>query len=77
MINKRITGYANLLTARKNAHPRSILDALLDDVSEQTIDHVCITGDLTNLSHHTEFEAAVQAIQRLEQLESQCRSREP
>ena len=65
LFNKRITGYANLLTARKNAHPRSILDALLSDVEDQQVDHVCITGDLTNLSHPTEFQTASQAIRKL------------
>ncbi|HMU40649.1 MAG TPA: metallophosphoesterase [Pseudomonadota bacterium] len=53
--SKRFFGYLNLLRKRKAAHPPELFDAILADVAQQSVDHVVVTGDLTNLSLPSEF----------------------
>ncbi len=58
-LNKRVTGLANLRTGRKDAHPQRLLEAAVAElVADRSIDHVVITGDLTNLSMESEFARA-------------------
>lgn len=64
-LNKRFTGAVNLLTLRKDAHSTVVLDALIDDIVTQDVDHTCITGDLTNLSLEEEFERAKETLLKL------------
>ena len=55
-LNRRVTGMVNLLTKRRNAHSPQIFERLLEDILEQNVDHVVITGDVTNLALESEFE---------------------
>ncbi len=55
--NKRLTGYLNFVVRRARHHSTDAFAAMLDDIATQNIDHVVITGDLTNLSLDSEFEA--------------------
>jgi 3',5'-cyclic AMP phosphodiesterase CpdA len=64
-LNKRLTGVANLLLGRRGAHPRSIQRALVADLAAQELDHVVVTGDLTNLALEPEFEAARRLLEPL------------
>ena len=58
-LNKRLTGVANLMGARRGAHPTERFQALVADLHESLragdIDHVACTGDVTNLALESEF----------------------
>ncbi len=55
-LNRRITGMVNLMTRRKDAHSAQIFERVLEDLLDQKVDHVVITGDLSNLALESEFE---------------------
>lgn len=58
-LNKRLTGFANLKLRRGHEHQAYALSAVARALRERDdIDHVVVTGDLTNLSLESEFEAA-------------------
>jgi 3',5'-cyclic AMP phosphodiesterase CpdA len=61
LFNKRATGYANLKLHRKHRHKAELVRAIADHLSGASIDHVVITGDVSNLALETEF-AAVRHI---------------
>lgn len=63
--NKRLVGVANLLLGRRGAHPPSIQRALVADLRAQALDHVVVTGDLTNLALEPEFAAARRLLEPL------------
>ena len=60
-LNKRLSGYANLRFKRSHAHRASYVRAVAREIRRRNVDHVAITGDLTNLALETEFVA----VQRL------------
>ena len=65
-LNKRVTGLVNLIGARRHAHPRHLLEAAVDSIAKDpTIDHVVVTGDLTNLSLESEMAAARKMLEPL------------
>ncbi len=64
-LNKRITGLANLVGARKGAHPPELLERLVDSLLADHIDHVVITGDLSNLALESEFARARSILEPL------------
>lgn len=55
LMNKRISGFINWQQRRSHLR-RDVLDALVADVRARAVDHVAITGDLTNISLPAEFE---------------------
>jgi 3',5'-cyclic AMP phosphodiesterase CpdA len=57
LFNKRITGYANLMLHRARVHRREFLQAVLAAASKD-VDHVVVTGDITNLALESEFDEA-------------------
>lgn len=59
-LNKRATGVINLLSARRDAHPVRIAEALPAALGPAglDVDHVLITGDLSNLALPSEFHRA-------------------
>lgn len=57
-LNKRLTGLANLLGSRRDAHPIPILEAAVRGLVARPVDHVVITGDLTNLALESELARA-------------------
>lgn len=57
LLNKRLTGYANLLLHRGRVFRREYLRAVLSAAAGWA-DHVVVTGDVTNLSLEREFEEA-------------------
>lgn len=57
-LNKRILGGTNLLLHRRKAHGRDLAQRALDKVVELGVDHICVSGDLTNLALVEEFDAA-------------------
>jgi 3',5'-cyclic AMP phosphodiesterase CpdA len=64
-LSKRFFGWLNLLRKRRAAHPIELLDALCADLASQQLDHVVVTGDLTNLSLPSEFQRARRALDGL------------
>jgi 3',5'-cyclic AMP phosphodiesterase CpdA len=61
LFNKRATGYANLRWNRKHAHKSEVVRSIAEHLSRSEIDHVVISGDVSNLALESEFEA-VRAI---------------
>ncbi len=57
-LNKRLTGYANLRFKRNHVHRSSYVESIAKEIARSKIDHVVVTGDLTNLALETEFQAA-------------------
>jgi 3',5'-cyclic AMP phosphodiesterase CpdA len=61
-LNKRLTGYINLVVHRRDGHPVEVTERLVEDLREQGVDHVAVTGDVTNLSLASEFRRAVEIL---------------
>jgi 3',5'-cyclic AMP phosphodiesterase CpdA len=57
-LNKRFTGWANLRLKRGHVHKASYVRAIAREIAKGRIDHVVVTGDLTNLSLEPEFDLA-------------------
>lgn len=58
LLNKRLFGYLNW-QRRRMRHQRGIVDALINDMRRRKVDHVAITGDITNISLPAEFRQVV------------------
>jgi 3',5'-cyclic AMP phosphodiesterase CpdA len=56
LFNKRLTGYLNLRFHRKSVHKPFAVHAAAQEIKRLGIDHVTITGDLSNLALEGEFE---------------------
>jgi len=56
LANKRLTGFANWVFARKGKMPADLLSQLVDHLKEQKPDYVALSGDLVNLALPAEFE---------------------
>ncbi|MFQ5347778.1 MAG: metallophosphoesterase family protein [Rhodothalassiaceae bacterium] len=65
LISKRIWGRLHWELRRRHVHRSQVLDALRADLAQQQPDHLCITGDLTNLALAAEFERSRNLISRL------------
>jgi 3',5'-cyclic AMP phosphodiesterase CpdA len=48
--NKRFTGMVNLRLKREHKHKPHVVEAMVEDIRAQGVDHVVVTGDLTNLA---------------------------
>lgn len=55
LIGKRFLGWMNWKSNRTHHLGASTLDALMEDLRLQAPDHICVSGDLTNLSLPEEF----------------------
>jgi 3',5'-cyclic AMP phosphodiesterase CpdA len=56
--NKRLTGYANLRLKRGHVHKPAYVRAIAREIVRAGVEHVVVTGDLTNLALEAEFEMA-------------------
>lgn len=56
--NKRATGGLNLLLRRAHTHRIELVELALAELAEADVDHLAVTGDLSNLSLEAEFELA-------------------
>ncbi|MBM4343701.1 MAG: metallophosphoesterase [Deltaproteobacteria bacterium] len=67
--SKRWTGALNLLGSRRGKHPVAVAERLADHLGARIaagdIDHVIVSGDLTNLSLPGEFRRAREVIDRI------------
>ncbi len=57
LLNKRITGYANLVLRRGRVYRRDYLVAVLE-AAAACADHIVVTGDITNLALESEYDEA-------------------
>jgi 3',5'-cyclic AMP phosphodiesterase CpdA len=65
-VNKRLTGLVNLVGSRRDAHPQALLEAAVAELqTDASIDHVVITGDLTNLALESELARARRILEPL------------
>src|SRR5262245_30853938 len=55
LLNKRLTGYANLRFRRKSVHKRFAAEATAREIRRLEPDHVVITGDVSNLALEVGF----------------------
>jgi 3',5'-cyclic AMP phosphodiesterase CpdA len=62
-LNKRLSGYLNLRLKRKHVHRSAYVRAIAREVRQAEVDHVVITGDLTNLALEPEFELVREIIE--------------
>jgi 3',5'-cyclic AMP phosphodiesterase CpdA len=60
---KRFAGAVNLVVNRTRKHKMELLRALLGDLRGQAVDHLALTGDLSNVSLEGEFREALRWIQ--------------
>ncbi|MEZ5814253.1 MAG: metallophosphoesterase [Alphaproteobacteria bacterium] len=60
LLNKRVLGYLSWHRNRKYRHRAVVLEALARDLKAQAPDHICVTGDLTNIALPGEFEHSVE-----------------
>jgi 3',5'-cyclic AMP phosphodiesterase CpdA len=56
-LNKRFTGLVNLRVKREHKHRPGHVQAVAREIARAHVDHVVITGDLTNLALEQEFDA--------------------
>lgn len=56
LLNKRLTGYLNLQLRRKSVHKPQAAIAVAKAIRAMDVDHVVITGDVSNLALEREFE---------------------
>ncbi|APR77592.1 Hypothetical protein A7982_02939 [Minicystis rosea] len=56
LFNKRLTGYVNLRFHRKSVHKPFAVRAAAREIRKLDVEHVVITGDLSNLALETEFD---------------------
>jgi 3',5'-cyclic AMP phosphodiesterase CpdA len=63
--NKRWIGGLNLLMNRGRHHQSEIFEAMIEDLNAQDIDHLLVTGDVTNLALDEEFRFARTLFDRL------------
>ena len=57
-LNKRLTGWINLRLKRGHLHKAAHVRAIAREIANAKVDHVVITGDMTNLALEPEFELA-------------------
>jgi 3',5'-cyclic AMP phosphodiesterase CpdA len=63
LFGKRALGALNLLVFRRRKHNMALLAAMLDDLKARPVDHLVLTGDLSNVSLTSEWSAALRWIQ--------------
>lgn len=62
---KRIVGAINLLRGMAHEYSLDVSRALIADLNKQSVDHVVVTGDISNLSLVPEFELAREILMGL------------
>lgn len=62
-LNKRFTGWVNLRLKREHKHRPAHVRAVAREIARAKVDHVVITGDLTNLALEQEFEAVSRLLE--------------
>jgi 3',5'-cyclic AMP phosphodiesterase CpdA len=63
-LNKRLTGWVNLRSRRGAIHRAGYVDAIAREITRLGVEHVIVTGDLTNLALEGEYELARDVLER-------------
>jgi 3',5'-cyclic AMP phosphodiesterase CpdA len=63
--NRRLIGGVNLMLRRRGQYRADILERLIEDILREGVDHVALTGDLSNLALEPEFERVFHLIKLL------------
>lgn len=63
LFNKRITGYANLKLKREHAHKPEPVRAAIAELAGLGIDHLVVTGDVSNLALEREFDRVLEVLE--------------
>ena len=63
LLNKRLTGWINLRYRRGAVHRPRFVRSIAREIAAQGVDHVVVTGDLTNLALEAEFELAREVLE--------------
>jgi 3',5'-cyclic AMP phosphodiesterase CpdA len=58
-VGKRVVGAVNLVVNRTRKHKMQLLEALREDLRAQAVDHLALTGDLSNISIEAEWRSAL------------------
>jgi 3',5'-cyclic AMP phosphodiesterase CpdA len=65
LMSKRVLGFVSWHRFRKQRHRREVLDHVVSDIQSQSVDHIVVTGDLTNISLSAEFRTTAAWLRRL------------
>lgn len=65
LVSTRIVGALNLVLRRAPEFPESVVQALLRDLRDQAVDHLVVSGDLSNLSLRGEMELGRSLLEEL------------
>jgi 3',5'-cyclic AMP phosphodiesterase CpdA len=65
LMGKRAVGAINLVVNRTRKHKMELLEALREDLRAQAVDHVALTGDLSNISIEPEWASALRWLEAL------------
>ena len=65
LLGKRLLGYLSWTKRRRHIHRPEVLRALAEDLASQPVDHVVVTGDLTNIALPAEFSNAAHWLSEL------------
>ncbi len=65
LMGKRLTGYWNWKRSRHAIHNMPMLDAIINDMKTQKLDHIALTGDLVNIGLPAEFESAYSVVKQI------------
>jgi 3',5'-cyclic AMP phosphodiesterase CpdA len=58
-VGKRVVGAFNLVVNRTRKHKMELLELLREDLRAQAVDHLALTGDLSNISIEAEWRSAL------------------
>lgn len=65
LLSKRLTGYINWQRSRQYDISNRVLNELIEDIKQQNINHLHISGDLVNLALPKEFSQVVNWLQNI------------
>jgi 3',5'-cyclic AMP phosphodiesterase CpdA len=63
LAGKRAVGMLNLVLNRRRKHKAELLEAVREDLRAQAVDHLALTGDLSNVSLEGEWRAALRWLE--------------
>ncbi len=65
LTNRRILGGVNLLLRRAKEYRPEVLEVLVDDLIREGVDHIVVSGDISNLGLESEFERVFHLLKLL------------
>ncbi len=69
LLNKRLVGGVNIALNRAKKHDNKIATLALKQLDEEKVDHIAISGDLTNLAFPCEYDEAARQVYSIEDAE--------